>query len=67
MSSFNNEDWRNVIGTTYKVVKSSSWALDGTLAATLGIKGLYEVSAVLTMIDEGQNLKFGSKLDFNNI
>ena len=46
MAAKKDEDWENVIDTTYDVVEDQlarSQAFDRTLARTIGVAGLYEV------------------------
>ena len=46
MAAKKDEDWENVIETTYDVVEDQlarSRAFDRTLARTIGVAGLYEV------------------------
>ena len=46
MAAKKDEDWENVIETTYDVVEEQlarSRAFDRTLARTIGVAGLYEV------------------------
>ena len=45
MSTDGRDDWSNILESTYTVVVNTDGAFDRTLAATLGIKGLYEVIA----------------------
>ena len=47
MAAKKDEDWENVIETTYDVVDDQlarSRAFDRTLARTIGVAGLYEVN-----------------------